>query len=329
MSRYLISKIIALLAGLILLLIAFNHNSSSIYYISGQAYGTSWSVSSSEYIADHHKEEIKNIINDIDFVASNYKPESEISKINMNYSEYQFVSSDLFNILKIAKVVELESENFYNIMLGKVSSNLGFSPNFGNKLLQKNISTYDLDEKNSSLIRYSDNWFDLSSIAKGYAVQKIHDYLESNNLINHLIDIGGEIIISGNKNGNPWNIGIQNPLSDIDNSAITINNSDHNFLAIATSGEYRNFKFDNDGNKITHTIDPNTLTSINNNILSVTVINESSATYADAYATAFNAMGMKKAIDIANKNDVAIMVIYKNDGVIDIIFSDKWYDLFV
>ena len=46
------------------------------------------------------------------------------------------------------------------------------------------------------------------------------------------------------------------------------------------------------------------------------------------YATAFNAMGMKKAIDIANKNNVAIMVIYKNDDVIDIIFSDKWYDLF-
>ena len=97
--------------------------------------------------------------------------------------------------------------------------------------------------------RYSDNWFDLSSIAKGYAVQKIHDYLESNNLINHLIDIGGEIIISGSKHGDPWNIGIQNPLSDINNSAITINNSDHNFLAIATSGEYRNFKFDKDGNK--------------------------------------------------------------------------------
>ena len=54
----------------------------------------------------------------------------------------------------------------------------------------------------------------------------------------NLIDIGGEIIISGNKHGDPWNIGIQNPLSDIDNSTITINNSDHNFLAIATSGEY-------------------------------------------------------------------------------------------
>ena len=63
--------------------------------------------------------------------------------------------------------------------------------------------------------------------------------------------------------------------------------------------------------------------------MSVTVINDSSATYADAYSTAFNAMGMKKAIDIANKNNVAIMVIYKNDDVIDIIFSDKWYDLFV
>ena len=87
MSRYFASKIIALIAGLILLLIAYNHNSNTIYNFSGQAYGTTWSISSSEYIADNHKDEIKNIINKIDLIASNYKAESEISQININYSE--------------------------------------------------------------------------------------------------------------------------------------------------------------------------------------------------------------------------------------------------
>ena len=329
MSRYFLSKVIALSAGVILLLIAYNHNSNSLYVISGNAYGTTWSVTSPQYIADNHKDAIKRIINDIDYVASNYKSESEISKINMNFNEFQFISDDLFDILKIAKSVEAISEGYYNIMLGKISSSLGFAPDFGKNTLQKKLSTYELDEKNNSLIRYSDNWFDLSSIAKGYAVQKIHEYLSSSNINNHLIDIGGELIISGSKNDRPWNVGIQNPSSNIDSSTKTINNANYDFLAIATSGEYRNFKIDKKGKKTTHTINPRTLSSIDNDILSVTVINEYSATYSDAYATAFNAMGKTKAIEISNKHNIATMIIYDNNDDIDIVFSDKWYDLFL
>ena len=328
MSRYLVSKIIALIAGLVLLVIAYNHNSNIIYNFSGEAYGTTWSISSSEYIADNHKEEIKSIINKIDLIASNYKPESEISQININYAEYQFISNDLFKILEIAKVVELSTDGYYNIMLGKISSTLGFAPDFGKNTLQNQASTFNIDETNKSLIRYSNNWFDLSSIAKGYAVQEIHNYLISKNLKNHLIDIGGEIIINGNKNGIPWNIGIQNPLSSADNATTTISNKNYNFLAIATSGEYRNFKLDEYGNKVTHTINPKTLSSIKNKILSVTVVNDYSATYADAYATAFNAMGLNRAIEVANNENIAIMVIYQNNESVKINYSDKWYDLF-
>ena len=41
-------------------------------------------------------------------------------------------------------------------------------------------------------------------------------------------------------------------------------------------------------------------------------------------------MGMKKAIEIANKNEIASMIIFRNDNYdIDIVFSDKWYDLFI
>jgi len=327
-SRYLVSKIIALIAGLVLLVIAYNHNSNIIYNFSGEAYGTTWSISSSEYIADNHKEEIKSIINKIDLIASNYKPESEISQININYAEYQFISNDLFKILEIAKVVELSTDGYYNIMLGKISSTLGFAPDFGKNTLQNQASTFNIDETNKSLIRYSNNWFDLSSIAKGYAVQEIHNYLISKNLKNHLIDIGGEIIINGNKNGIPWNIGIQNPLSSADNATTTISNKNYNFLAIATSGEYRNFKLDEYGNKVTHTINPKTLSSIKNKILSVTVVNDYSATYADAYATAFNAMGLNRAIEVANNENIAIMVIYQNNESVKINYSDKWYDLF-
>ena len=327
MSRYLFSKIIALLAGISLLAIAYFHNTNSVYSISGNAYGTYWSISSSEYIGDHHKEEIEKIINKIDLVASNYKAKSEINIINMNFNKNQFISDHLLNILIIAKKVEDISEGYYNIMMGKVSSELGFSPDFEKNISQKEISNYELNENDKSLSRYSDNWFDLSSIAKGYAVQQIHEYLYSNNLRNHLIDIGGEIIINGNKNGSPWSIGIQDPGSNYETPSVVIDNKNNKFLGIATSGEYRNYKVGLNGEVISHTINPKTLKSIKNNTLSITVVDKSSVTYADAYATAFNAMGMEKAINIANRNDIAIMVIFDDGNGQDITYSNKWYDL--
>ena len=324
MTRNLFSKLIALTAGIILLIVAYNHNQKSLYEISGTAYGTRWSITSTEYISDLHKNNIISIINRIDYVASNYKKDSEIALINFSQKNNFKISNDLLNILTIAKDVEGSSNGFYNIMMAKVSSQLGFSPRFNNTLNQTNISSYNIDTQNLILSRDSSNWFDLSSIAKGYAVQCIHNYLKENNMNNHLIDIGGEIIINGKNIDDNWKVGIQDP-SYMNNKALKIiTNDNSSFLAIATSGEYRNFKIGDNGNKVSHTINPKTLRSINNKILSVTVLHESSATYADAYATAFNAMGYKQAFLKSNELNVASMFVLNND---EIVYSNKWYDL--
>ena len=324
MTRNLFSKLIALTAGIILLIVAYNHNQKSLYEISGTAYGTRWSITSTEYISDLHKNNIISLISRIDYVASNYKKDSEIAVINFSPKNNFKISNDLLNILTIAKDVEESSNGFYNIMMAKVSSQLGFSPNFNNTLNQTNISSYNIDSQNLILSRESSNWFDLSSIAKGYAVQSIHNYLKENNMNNHLIDIGGEIIINGKNIDDSWKVGIQDP-SFMSNKALKIITNDNtSFLAIATSGEYRNFKIGDNGNKVSHTINPKTLKSINNKILSVTVLHESSATYADAYATAFNAMGYKQAFVKSNELNVASMFVLNND---EIVYSNKWYDL--
>ena len=324
MTRNLFSKLIALIAGIILLVVAYNHNQKSLYEISGSAYGTRWSITSTEYISDLHKNNIISIINRIDYVASNYKEDSEIAIINFSQGNDFKISSDLLNILIIAKDVENSSDGFYNIMLGKVSGQLGFSPDFNNTLNQVKVSSYTIDDQNFILYRDSSNWFDLSSIAKGYAVQTIHNYLKDNNMNNHLIDIGGEIIVNGSSTEDNWKIGIQDP-SSISNKALkVITNKNSSFLAIATSGEYRNYKIDDNGDKVSHTINPNTLKSISNKILSVTVLHESSATYADAYATALNVMGLEKALDKSNELNIASMFILEND---EIVYSNKWYDL--
>ena len=325
MSRKLIAKLIALCVGLFCIFIAYNSNLNKTYSISGNAYGTSWSVVSTSFIADHHEKNIIKIIDHIDLVASNYKINSEIAIINKEPANIELsISDDLYNILNIAEGIKRLSDGAYNIMLGKVSSKLGFAPDFNMDLIQDNDDGYLLID-NNKLIKQSKNWFDLSSIAKGYAVQLIHEYLITNNLNNHLIDIGGELIVNGSNYSTPWMIGIQDPNSFNDKSIHIIKNND-NFLAIATSGEYRNFKISDD-KMITHTIDPKTLLSIDSKVLSVTIAHEDSATEADALATAFNVIGYPDALNIANNNNIALMLVIGSEGGSELIFSNKWYDL--
>jgi len=260
-------------------------------------------------------------------VASNYKPDSEIALVNQKpINEPISISADLYNILEIAQNVHKLSDGFYDITLGKVSSGFGFAPSFEKDVTQDSFKDYSL-LNNSKLIKSSLNWFDLSSIAKGYAVQLIHEYLMLNNIPNHLIDIGGELIINGTINNQPWKVGIQNPSALTDNAIYVIQNNNKDFLSIATSGEYRNFKVDSNNKKISHTINPKTLSSIKSKALSVTVVHKSSATYADALATAFNVIGYPESIDYANNNNIALMLVTEIDGEYELIFSNEWYNL--
>ncbi len=54
---------------------------------------------------------------------------------------------------------------------------------------------------------------DLGGIAKGYAVGLIGDYLDANGIAHYIINAGGDMLISGNRFGRPWRIGIQNPFA--------------------------------------------------------------------------------------------------------------------
>ena len=327
-NRYLLSKCLALLVGLFCIFLAYNFNSKNTYQVSGYAYGTTWSITSTEFIADHHEKNIQKIINDIDMMASNYKSDSEIAIVNNGPINTDITVSDgLFDILSISKQVSKVSNGYYDITLGKVSSSMGFSPNFEKNVTNNPLNrSYALNKNNKSVIKSSAFWFDLSSIAKGYAVQRLHTYLLNNNLLNHLIDIGGEVIINGSNYTEPWKVGIQDPNSIVNKPIYIIKNIKGSFKSIATSGEYRNFKTNSSGLTDTHTIDPITLKSIESDSLSVTVISNKSATYADGYATAFNAMSTSEALEIANANDIALMLVQDTNGSIELVFSDKWYD---
>ena len=68
--------------------------------------------------------------------------------------------------------------------------------------------------------------------------------------------------------------------------------------------------------------------SINNDALSVTVLSTASSAHADAFATAFNVLNISESLELANNENIALMLIIDGvNGQNEFIFSNKWYDL--
>ncbi|GAL06806.1 thiamin biosynthesis lipoprotein ApbE [Photobacterium aphoticum] len=155
-----------------------------------------------------------------------------------------------------------------------------------------------------------DLYVDLSSIAKGFGVDVVADYFEQLGVADYLVEVGGEIRLKGkNVEGVPWRIAIEKPTEDGSRAIQEVIEPGN--MAVATSGDYRNY-FEQDGVRYSHLINPKTGKPIANHVVSVTVLNPSCMT-ADALATAFSVMGEEKAIALANKEKLAVLLIVKTE----------------
>ena len=322
MNRFTASKLIAIAVGLICIIFAYNYNQSATYQISGSIYGTNWKLVSTEYIPDSIKQSIEDELSRIDYIASNYKKSSEVSRINAApLNQILTISSEMYSLLSFAEYLYQITDGFYDVTLGSLIINNGFGPPTAmiENAIPVSKERFDFIT-NDSIVKNDNFQFDLSSIAKGFAVDAISQLLINANRNNFLIDIGGEIIVNGSKHGSPWIIGIQNPSINQNQSIKEILTT--SFLAIATSGEYRNKKISNTGQITSHTFVPKTQQSISDKSYSVTVVSEQSSMIADAWATAMNVLGPDKGISIADEQGIPVMYIMQEENII--IKSKSW-----
>lgn len=155
-----------------------------------------------------------------------------------------------------------------------------------------------------------------SSMGDGCSCEVIARLLDSKGIDNYLIDIGGEMIAKGlNSKGECWSIGITRPTDDPTGTNREIQEVVHlcGRHGLATSGDYRNF-YIRDGKKYAHTIDPRTGYPAGQPILSATVIADD-CMIADAYATAFMAMGREEAHKIQQQHpELEYLFIYADEN---------------
>jgi thiamine biosynthesis lipoprotein len=132
---------------------------------------------------------------------------------------------------------------------------------------------------------------DLNAIAQGYSVDVLARFLESRNIRNYVLELGGEVMAKGsNEHHESWKVGIDQPRESTVDSLLSLQAVvSLNDRALATSGNYKKFYIEN-GKRYSHIIDPRTGYPVQHNLLSATVLAPNCIT-ADAYATAFMVMG--------------------------------------
>ncbi len=155
---------------------------------------------------------------------------------------------------------------------------------------------------------------DLSAVAKGYGVDRLARYLDSQGIDHYLVEVGGELRGAGSKpDGQPWWV----MLEQVDGADAAKHPPElllalHG-LSVATSGDYRRF-FQDGTVRFSHTIDPRSGMPIANQLASVTVVHEQCMA-ADAWSTALTVLGPDAGMALAEEQGLAARFLQRDgDG---------------
>ena len=295
----------------------------------GPAQGSTYSISYLVPKGVDYREGIDSILSEMDHQMSLWLEESEITRLNGGDSIR--ISTDFARVITLSKLYSELTSGQFDITIAPVIKAWGFSRGSYNEnsnvdsLLQFVGSEKITNPEVDSLYALPRGFqVDVNAIAQGYTVDVISQYLESNGVENYMVEVGGEVRCKGeNVNGRIWRIGIEKPAEDrIPGQFQTIIALDS--MSLATSGNYRKFWVDSSGQKVVHTIDPETGRPVISNVLSASII-ASNATLADALATACMVAGSNAMQLVAQFPDVEAYLITGNKiGEIEVQKTQGW-----
>jgi thiamine biosynthesis lipoprotein len=288
-----------------LLLISCKNKEPQLKVLQGDAFGTTYTVQYFSSEAFSAERGIDSVIHAVNKSVSTYMPNSDISRINSG--DTTVIVDDIFKeVYRISETVFTNSNGYFDPTIGVLRNAYGF----GDVKPIKTIDSKVLDslrqfvgfrkvfisEEGRVVKERPEIYFDFNAVAKGYGIDCIGRYLESKGVSDYLIELGGEILAKGTNTakGKLWVVGIENVDSDLEDRAFTktVTLQDK---GMASSGNYRKFRIDSlSGKKYVHTINPITGSAEQSDVTSATVI-AATCGLADAYATAFMALGLEKS----------------------------------
>lgn len=301
------------------------------YDLSGNTMGTTFNITlvapGADVDLDALRERVYKKLEHIEDIASTYREDSELSQFNRNPSiDWIDTSHEFCDMVDASLAVNKATNGAFDVTVGLLVNLWGFGPRDGDFAVpaDEDIAAalafvggnqLAADCRQPALIKASpETYVDLSGWAKGYAVDEIAELLDRQKLHNYLVEIGGELRASGhNAEQKKFAIAIEKPNKNNSMDYFILRASD---VAVATSGDYRNF-FEDDGKHYSHVIDPRTGRPVSHELTGVTVASRTTA-FADAMATALLVLGPQDGPALAEELDLAAYFLVRTDaGIIE------------
>lgn len=254
---------------------------------------------------------------------STYLPSSLLSKFNQSTStDWIPVNANVVEVVRYAQQVSQATDGAFDVTVGPLVNAWHFGPDEKTQeipseetiaALRQRVGYEKLtfrEEPPALKKSVGELQVDLSSIAKGHGVDRVIKRLVGLGLENVFVEIGGEVRTTGSKPDKPWTVGIQTP--DAASNTVLIAHAmkpESAQTSMATSGDYRIF-YVVDGKRYSHTIDPRIGRPVEHRMASVTVVAEN-CMVADAWATAINVVGPEQAIELAEKNGLGVLTVWR------------------
>lgn len=278
--------------------------------VAGRTMGTTWSLRTHVPLGVNVQPDLQHRLDTWEAILSHWQPGSDVSRFNASTStDWVSVSPELVEVVEVAQQVGHETEHALDITLGPLVDLWGF----GASGRRASAPT----ETEITAARALCGWqhlevrreppalrkaipklrINVSSVAEGWALDRLGKHLEATGLGDFLLEIGGEVLARGE-----WRVGIQTPAAPLGQSAQTLLLKNQ---CLATSGVYRQY-FTQDGRDYAHIIDPATGRPIEHRLASVSVIHPT-AMMADAYDTALLMLGPIKGRRLAEKLSLKVV----------------------
>jgi FAD:protein FMN transferase len=302
--------------------------------LAGSAQGTTYHIT--YYAADSIviKSQVDSILQKIDSSLSLYKSYSLINRFN-NSAGGIIVDEHFEKVINKALDTYDQTNGFFDITVYPLTDAWGFGPVKRNAMPDDTTIRELLPCVDSRLLYWQGKKLakkkscvklDANGIAQGYSVDVLANFIEQHGIRDYLVELGGEIRVSGRKlpGNEKMSVGIEAPGDDLAKpvmqKVIWLDQG-----AITTSGNYRRY-YESNGRRISHLLDAHTGYPVQNELISVTVFAKDAMT-ADAYDNALMGMGLEQALKfVEGRQDLAAYFIYrKADSAIADTMSSRFY----
>ena len=253
---------------------------------------------------------------------------SELQQLNLAISAGapQHLNSELADYIREAQVLSQQGNHLFDPGIGQLIKLWGFQADeFKAELpaegeikawLKTKPSIADLViNENTVSSKNRHVALDFGGYLKGVALDRAAEILRKQGINNALINIGGNVIALGNKDGRKWKVGIQHPRQAGPLATVELADGE----AIGTSGDYQRY-FEIDGKRYPHLLDPRTGYPANHT-QSVTILIPAvnrAGTLSDASSKPIFIAGPDKWRELARQLEIDMVMRVDGEGQIQL-----------